>query len=125
MERKKILIVEPDNKLAKKIYFILRKDGLIANITEQASEAICNVQKEHISVLVFDVDVKDMAWDVAVSVIKELNPNLPIIITSTHNTPDLEARILRQKPFYYHVKSFGTEELLLAVQNAIEKPAAR
>jgi len=124
-ERKKILIVEPDSKLAKKIYFVLRKDGLIANTTEQALESIRTVQKEHISVLVFDVDVKDMAWDVAVSVIKELNPNLPIIITAAHNTPELEARILRQKPFYYHVKSFGTEELLLAVQNAIEKPMAR
>ncbi len=125
MERKKILIVEPDKKLAKKIYLILRKDGLIANTTEQALESIRTIQKEHISVLVFDVDVKDMAWDVAVAIIKELEPGLPIIITSTHNTPDLEARILRQKPFYYHVKSFGTEELLLAVQNAIEKPVAR
>jgi len=125
MERKKILIVEPDKKLAKKIYLILRKDGLIANTAEQALESIRTIQKEHISVLVFDVDVKDMAWDVAVAIIKEIEPSLPIIITSTHNTPDLEARILRQKPFYYHVKSFGTEELLLAIQNAIEKPVAR
>ncbi|HPD60611.1 MAG TPA: response regulator [Thermodesulfobacteriota bacterium] len=124
-ERKKILIVEPDQKLAKKIYLILRQDGLIANTTEHALESIRTIQKEHISVLVFDVDVKDMAWDAAIAIIKEIEPGLPIIITSTHNTPDLEARILRQKPFYYHVKSFGTEELLLAVQNAIEKSVTR
>jgi len=125
MERKKILIVEPDEKLAKKIYLILRKDGWIADTTEQALESIRTIQKEHISVLVFDVDVKDMAWDAAVAIIKELEPGLPIIITATHNTPDLEASVIRQKPFYYHVKSFGTKELLLAVQNALEKPTAR
>jgi Response regulator containing CheY-like receiver, AAA-type ATPase, and DNA-binding domains len=84
MERRKILIVEPDKKLAKKIYLILRKDGLIANTTEQALESIRTIQKEHISVLVFDVDVQDMAWEVAVAIIKELEPGLPIIITSTH-----------------------------------------
>ncbi|MFH0813414.1 MAG: hypothetical protein V2A69_11345 [Pseudomonadota bacterium] len=42
-------------------------------------------------------------------------------MTSNSNTPELEASILRQKPFYCHVKSFGTEELILAAKNAIER----
>ena len=48
-----------------------------------------------------------------------------IIITSSDNTPALEAAILRKKPFYYHVKTFGTDELLLAVQNAVERSRAK
>lgn len=125
MEReKRILIVEPDQKLAKKIYLIFRKEGFVANITERASEAIRNIQNEHVSVLILDIGIKDMAWEEAIPIIKGLDPDLPIIITATNNTPELEASILRQKPFYYHVKSFGTEELILAVQNAIEKSLA-
>ncbi|MDY6844811.1 MAG: response regulator [Thermodesulfobacteriota bacterium] len=123
MEReKRVLIVESDIKLAEKIYFVFRKKGLVANTTSRASEAIRSIQQEHISVLILDVDVKDMAWDEVVPIIKGLDPSLPIIITAAHNTPELEAHILRQKVFYYHLKSFGTEELILAVQNAIEKP---
>jgi DNA-binding NtrC family response regulator len=125
MEKKTVLIVDPDQNQAKKLYLILRRDGLVANIVDQAADAIRSIYKEHISVLVLDVEVKDMSWEIAVSIIKDLAPNLPIIITASHNTPELEARILRQKPFYYHIKSFGTDELLLAVQNAIEKPLAR
>jgi hypothetical protein len=44
-------------------------------------------------------------------------------MTSAQNTPELEARILHQKAFYYHVKSFGTDDLILAVRNAVEKHA--
>lgn len=123
MEREpRILIVEPDQKLAQKSHLLLRKEGFVANTTERASEAIRSIQEEHISVLVMDVGVKDMAWEEAVPIIKGLAPELPIIMTSNANTPELEASILRQKTFYYHVKSFGTEELLLAVRNALDKP---
>ena len=123
MEREqRILIVEPDQKLAQKSYLLFRKEGFVANTTERASEAIRNIQEEHISVLVLDVGVKDMAWEEAVPIIKGLAPDLPIIMTSSSNTPELEASILRHKIFYYHVKSFGTEELLLAVRNALDKP---
>ena len=122
MEREpRILIVEPDQKLAQKNHLLFRKEGFVANTTERASEAIRSIQEEHVSVLVLDVGVKDMAWQEAVPIIKGLAPDLPIIMTSTANTPELEASILRHKTFYYHVKSFGTEELLLAVRNALDK----
>jgi len=123
MEKGKlILIVEPDSKLAKKNCLFFRKEGFVVDTTERASEAIRKIQQEHISVLILDVGIKDMVWDEVVPIIKGLDPDLPIIITSNKNTPELEANILRHKTFYYHVKSFGTEELILAVQNAIEKP---
>jgi DNA-binding NtrC family response regulator len=122
MEReKRILIVEPDQKLAKKCYFLFRKEGFVAITTDRAAEAIRKIQQEHISVLILDVGVKDMAWEEVVPIIKGISPDLPIIMTSNQNTPELEASILRHKAFYYHVKSFGTEELLLAVRNAIDK----
>jgi len=120
-KEKRILIVEPDPKVAEKNILTFRKEGFVLNMTDRASEAIRNIQEQHYSVLIMDVGVKDMAWDEAVPIIKGLDPSLPIILTANDNTPELEATILRQKPFYYHVKSFGTEELILAVHNAIEK----
>lgn len=123
MEReKKILIIEPDPIMSKKLYQVFRKERFVANMTERASEAIRKIQEEHVSVLILDVEVKDMAWNEVVPIVRGLDPNLPIIMTSAQNTPELEANILRQKAFYYHVKSFGTEDLVLAVRNAVEKP---
>ncbi len=120
-EGKKILLVEPDQRLAKKFYFLFRKEGFVTITTDRAAEAIRKIQQEHFSVFILDVGVKDMAWEEVIPIIKGISPHLPIIMTSNQNTPELEASILRHKAFYYHVKSFGTEELLLAVRNAIDK----
>ena len=124
MEReKRILIVDPDPQVGKRLYQIFRKEKFVVNVIERASEAIRKIQEEHISVLVLDVETKDMAWNEVVPIVRGLDSHLPIIMTSAQNTPELEANILRQKAFYYHVKSFGTDDLLLAVRNAVEKHA--
>lgn len=122
---KRILIVEPDPKQSEKNALLLSKEGYSFRSTDRALEAIRNIQDELYTVLIMDVGVKDMAWEEALPIIKGLDPQLPIIMTSSDNTPSLESAVLRQKPFYYHVKTFGTDELLLAVQNAVERSRAK
>lgn len=90
-------------------------------LTDRISECISTIQNKDIGVLVLDVEAPEMKWYEAIPIIKGVNPSLPIIITSSQNTPELEAQIRRQKVFYYHVKSFGIEELELAVRNALER----
>ena len=122
MEReKKILIVEPDLQVSKKLFQVFQKERFVVNVAERALDAIKKIQEEHFSVLVLDVDTTDMAWDEVIPIVRGLDSNLPIIMTSAHNTPDLEAKILRQKAFYYHVKSLGIDDLILAVHSAVEK----
>ncbi len=116
-----ILVVEPDGKTANKLSKVFGKERLAAKVVARVSEAIRSIQEEHVSVLILDVGVKDMAWHEVVPIVKGLDPRLPIILTSSHNTPELEAAIIRHKVFYYHVKSFGNEELILAVRNAVER----
>jgi DNA-binding NtrC family response regulator len=120
-KEKKVLIVEPDPHMSEKLYQIFRKERFVVSLTERVSEAIRKIQEEHFSALILDVGVKDMAWSEAIPIVKGLDAHLPIIMTSDHNTPELEASILKQRAFYYHVKSFGTEDLILAVRNAIDK----
>ena len=107
--------------MSEKLYQIFRKERFVVSLTKRVSEAIRKIQEEHFSVLILDVGVKDMAWSEAIPIVKGLDAHLPIIMTSDHNTPELEAAILKQRAFYYHVKSFGTDDLILAVRNAIDK----
>ena len=54
-------------------------------------------------------------------ILKELNGNrrLPIIITADENNAEQESRIRHQGIFYYHVNSFGKDDLILAISNAM------
>ena len=120
---KSILLVEPDPHTAKRLEAVLKKEKFKVNLIERGSEAIRYVQQEHVSVLILDTGIKDMKWEEVVPIVKGFNPGLSIIMTSVINTPELESAILHHRVFYYHVKSFGNNELVLAVRNAAERHA--
>lgn len=116
-----VLITDPDLKSSERLCIFFQKEGYDVEITDRISESISRIQKKDIGVFVLDVEASDMKWYEAIPIIKGIASWLPIIITSSENTPELEANIRRQKVFYYHVKSFGIEELQLAIRNALER----
>lgn len=116
-----VLITDPDSVTRELFRSFLQKEGYNVMLTDRISECISNIQQRDVRALVLDVEAPEMKWYESIPIIKGINPSLPIIITSSQNTPELEAKIRRQKVFYYHVKSFGVEELELAVRNAMER----
>ena len=120
---KSILLVEPDPHTAKRLGAVLQKEKFKVHLIERGSETIRYVQQEHVSVLILDTGIKDMEWEEVVPIVKGFNPGMPIIMTSDANSPELESTILHHKVFYYHIKSFGNDELVLAVRNAVERHA--
>ena len=71
--------------------------------------------------LVLDACLPEEIGFETISIIKGLCHHLPIIVTAEENNPELESRIRQQGIFYYHVKSFGPDELMLAISNAMER----
>jgi DNA-binding NarL/FixJ family response regulator len=77
------------------------------------------LQKGKVSALVMDVRIPEEMGYEAISIIKGLDRKLPIIITAEENNPEQESRVRQKGIFYYHVKSFGMDELMLAISNAM------
>ena len=117
------MLVEPDPHTAKRLDAVLQKEKFNVHLTERGSDTIRYVQQEHVSVLILDTGITDMKWEEVVPIVKGFNPGMPIIMTADANTPELESTILQHKVFYYHIKSFGNDELVLAVRNAVERHA--
>lgn len=116
-----ILIADPDSRFLSEWSKTLNEEGYNVFTTDKGTQAIQIIQEEKVDLLIMEADMPEMKAYEAIPIIKGVDPTLPIIITAGHNTSDLEARI-RQKPiFYYHVKSFGPEELQLAIRNALER----
>ena len=65
-----------------------------------------------------DVDIPEMKGYEAVSILKNLDPQIKIIMTTKKNTKKLEAKVREQDIFYYFIKSFDKEELKMAIHNA-------
>jgi DNA-binding NtrC family response regulator len=102
-----------DPWLSRKGHQMIRVDNI--------KDVLMTLQNEKISVLLMDVRLPEAMGYEAISIIKGLYRKLPIIVTADENNPERESRVRQKGIFYYHVKSFGMDELMLAISNAMER----
>ncbi len=114
-----LLIAERGGDLSKNLDFWITDQGHRLKVVDNIKDLLMTLQSEKINVLVMDVRLpEDLGYE-AISIIKGLDRKLPIIITADENNPEQESRIRHQGIFYYHVNSFGPDDLILAISNAM------
>ncbi len=114
-----VLVAEPGSELAGCLSLWVQENGHQLIKVDSFKDVLITLQGEKINVLVMDARLPETMGFEAISIIKGLHRKLPIIITADENNPEQESRIRHQGIFYYHVKSFGMEELMLAISNAM------
>jgi len=118
---RKILIIDPDGRDRKDMTMFLQKENFNVEAGKGLPEAIKKVSEGCFNCLIMDVNLPEMKGYEAVSIIKSIDPKIKIIMTTKKNTKSLEAKVREQDIFFYFIKSFGKEELKLAIHNAFSK----
>jgi len=118
-----LLIGEPGCKLATELDPWVVDKGYKVRAVENIKDVFLTLQDEKINVLVMDVCLPEEMGCEAISIIKSMYRNLPIIVTTDENNPELESSVRQMGIFYYHVKSFGMDELILAISSAMARSA--
>ncbi len=114
---KRVLIIEPEPKARRDLAQFLKKDLYSLETGKNLSEAIKKVAEGGFDCLVMDIDLPEMKGYEAVPILKNLDPKLRIILTTKQNDKRREAKARAQDIFYYFIKSFGKDELRLAIRN--------
>ena len=117
---KTILIAEPEGELAGELSPFFSKELFLTIRTSNLKETLLAIQNQRVDALVLDSDLlsEDCGF---VSIIKGMERNLPIIICADKNTPEFESKIRHEGIFFYHIKSFGVQDLEMAIVNAVNK----
>lgn len=118
MKKEKILIIEPDKKFAEKLFSQLKMLDCEIKIEDNFYKAIREIQDGNVQIVIMEVDLKEMKGYEAIPIIKNIDANIPIIMMTSNNSRELEKKVREEGVFYYHLKSFGIEDLFLAVKNA-------
>lgn len=119
MDRGKTLILaEPVSALSSDLEAFFIKNGYQSIPARSLEETLLTLQNRKIDALVLDAALlrEDFGF---IPVIKGIEKKLPIIICAASNTPELETKIRKQGIFYYHIKSFGIQDLEMAISNAV------
>ena len=113
------MIIDPDRKGRQGLTAFLRKEDYYVETGKGLPEAITKLSEGCFNCLIMDVDLPEMKGYEAVSILKNIDPDIKIIMTTKKNTKRLEAKVREQDIFFYFIKSFGKEELKMAICNAL------
>jgi len=116
-----ILIVDPNHDERMVMAAFLRSEDYAVDTSGSLTEAINKLARCSVPCLILAVDLPEMKGYEAVSVLKNINPDLKIIMTTRTNTRELETKVREQDIFFYFIKTFGKDELKLAIHNAFNK----
>jgi DNA-binding NtrC family response regulator len=117
-KEKTILFAEPVEAILSELKSFLVEKGERPMVAKTLKETLLTLQSERIDVLVLDAALLEQDCGF-ISVIRGIEKELPIIICAETNTPEMESKIRQQRIFYYHIKSFGTQDLMMAISNAV------
>ena len=119
--KKRILIIDPDKKERQEMASFLRGENYHVESGKGIPDAIKMLSEGCFHCLVMEVDLPEMKGYEAVSILKGVDPSIKVIMTTKKNTRRLEAKVREQDVFYYFIKSFGKDELKMAINNALIK----
>jgi len=87
---------------------------------ESGTAAIRKVLKETVHVLILDIYMAGIDGLETISLLKRLNPNLPIIVITGNTSLGTEKKARTAGIFYYFTKPFDMEEMKKVVKSAIK-----
>jgi len=124
-KRRTVLVADADEKSRVSVVKFLLKENLAVDTTSMASEVIQKIQNKKIDVLVMDVELRGMKGYEIIPILKRMDPELCIIVTSSDTSLDLARKIREEGIFFYAVKPLDLEEIKLAVNDALKRVIRR
>jgi two-component system response regulator GlrR len=117
----KILLVDDDNNILKVVKMRLEAEGFQVETTENVEKAL-----KMATDIVFDLALVDLklAGKDGIELMEDLhhiNPEMPIIILTAYGTIETAVEAMRKGAYSYITKPFDYPELLLQINNSIEK----
>jgi CheY-like chemotaxis protein len=122
---KSVLIISENKKNADTLRAACRQHNLLVEGYADVFAGIERMRECHFDVVVLDAESNCFSPVKAIRLIKRFDPDARIIVHTSRNSRQLEVSIRKEQIFYFHVNSFGVEEIILAVLAALGLSCAR
>ncbi len=114
-----VLLVEDDKSIATVITEALREDGFEITACESIARRDALLGQQRFDVMLTDVMLEDGDGLASIDAVRDVAPDMPIIVLSAQNTLDTAVRASDSDAFEYFPKPFDLDELTQAVAQAV------
>jgi len=123
--RGRILIVDDEEQMRDLLVKVLEKSGYQVSASAEGSQALAMLEREPADLVVTDVRMPGMGGMEALRAVKELNPDIVVIIMTAFGTIDQAVQAVKEGAYDYINKPFKIEEMLLTIDKALEERRLR
>jgi two-component system response regulator GlrR len=116
-----ILVVDDDQNVLTVIQMRLEAEGYRVFKATDAKQALKFSENNEIDLAVIDLILKQEDGIELMEKLHQTNPDLPVIILTAHGSIDSAVQAMKKGAFNYLTKPFNYQELLLQINNCLEK----
>ncbi len=121
MAQPQVLIVDDDKSLREFLEIFLSKDGFRVLTAGDGEEALQELQKTEVDVVLADIRMPKMDGIAFLKALRERGLNLPVIMITAYASLDTAVQAKREGAFDYVSKPFKLDELRKLIERALEK----
>jgi len=117
----KLLVVDDEAIVLSTCRRILEEEGFDVLLVPTAEEALEVLERTTVSLVLIDIKMPERDGFYLMDVVRELCPKTPVLLMSGYHTVETVEEATRRGAAAFIPKPFTPEELLSAVQGALEK----
>jgi DNA-binding NtrC family response regulator len=121
MQKHRVMVVDDHKHIRQLIHDILHKTRKFEVVGASSGEAcLRKLVEDPVDLVLLDIQMKGMDGIETLKKIKQIAPNLPVIIMTAHGSIETAVDSMKTGSFDFITKPFQTDKLLSAVENAID-----
>ena len=125
MMMERVLIVDDEEQMRELLAKVLEKNGYQVTTAGDGGQALTLLEKEPMDLVVTDVRMPGLDGMEALKAIKELNPEIVVIIMTAFGSIDQAVQAVKEGAYDYINKPFKIDEMLLTIKKALEERRLR
>jgi DNA-binding NtrC family response regulator len=121
----RILVVDDEEQMRDLLAKVLERKGYQVSVCGDGTEALALLEMEPADLVVTDVRMPGLNGIEALRAIKELNPDIVVIIMTAFGSIDQAVQAVKDGAYDYINKPFKIEEMLLTIEKALDERRLR
>ncbi|MGZ5433866.1 MAG: sigma-54-dependent transcriptional regulator [Thermoanaerobaculia bacterium] len=117
----RVLIIDDEEVLREVLEAVLRREGFDVVSAASAEEGLSLLDREDIDLIILDMMLPGMSGAEALRVIKETDPDIPVVIITAYSSIDGAIDAMKRGAYHYIPKPFKNEEVVITINKALEQ----
>jgi len=117
----RILVVDDEEQMRDLLAKVLERKGYQVSVCGDGTEALALLEREPADLVITDVRMPGLNGMEALRAIKELNPEIVVLIMTAFGSIDQAVQAVKEGAYDYINKPFKIDEILLTIEKALEE----